>query len=265
MMTEKKKPLISLLFLLVFTVLIFFDCAGISQKSVLSDRELNWAAINKISRINYSHLKTLEGQAQLTVQSAGQAFSAETRIKMKRPDSLYLKIEAALGLDVGVFFANRRNYLLYSPMENICYTGSVDSLQKAPLFDMDISYDKLLEICAGAEIPVQLQYSQTRQGKDHIILSGMVDSLSYTYYLDRAHGLVKKLEIHDPQARLVSLHEFSRFKKINGFTIPHTIRVQRPLTKESLSLFYTQLKINKKMSGKDFYVKIPESAFKVNL
>jgi hypothetical protein len=264
MKIEKKKLLIYS-FLLCLPGFLLFGCAGLSKKPVLTDRELNWVVISQISRNNFNHIKTLQGQAQLTIQSSGQSFNADTRIKMKRPDSLFFKIEAALGLDVGLFFANRQTYLIYSPMQNICYTGSVDSLQKAPLFDIDISYDKLMEIFSGAEIPVKMQQVQMEQEQDCITLAGMADSLYYKYYIDRGHGLVKKLEIRDPQTRLVSLHEFSRFKKIKGVMIPHTIRIQRPLAKESLSLFYTEVKINKKLSGHDFTVKMPENVLKVTL
>ncbi|HPG39124.1 MAG TPA: DUF4292 domain-containing protein [bacterium] len=262
MTVEKKKPLVLLLLLPLF---VLFDCAGVSNKPHLSDSELNWVTVYKISRTNFSHLETLEGQAQLTVQSAGQSYSAETRVKMKRPDSLYFKIEAALGLDVGIFFADRQNYFIYAPMENICYTGAVDSLHKAPLFDIEITFDKLMQLCAGAEILPNMRDPNMHHEGDNIIITGMIDSLACTYYLERGNGLVKKLEIRDPQSRLVAVHEYGRFKKINGVTIPHTIRLQRPLAKESLSLFYTQLKINKKLSGNDFYIKIPDSALKVNL
>jgi len=263
MTTNKKFK--SLFFFTFFMALVFSGCSGLYQQSVFHNRQIDWDTISQLSHNNYGRLKTLDGWAKLTIQSPVQSFTANTHIKLKRPDSLFLKIEAAFGIDVGLFFANRQYYLIYSPMQNICYTGSVDSLQKSPLFDIEISYEKLLQVFAGAEVPVKIYNQQIENNNKNIILYGRTDSLYYKYFLDRRYGLVKKLEVRDEKNNLISLHEFSRFRRINGVTIPQTIKVKRPISKESISLFYTRLKINKEFDQDDFRITLPNNVLKVNL
>ncbi len=260
--TRKRKRIF---FFALFTATVLSGCSGIFQQSVFQNREINWNTISQLSYINYNRLKTLDGRAKLTVQSPVQSFTADTHIRLKRPDSLYLKIEAAFGIDVGLFFANRQQYLIYSPMQNICYTGPVDSLYKAPLFDIEISYDKLLQVFAGAEVPEKIYDQRIEEIDNHVVMSGRTDSLFYKYILDKRYGLVKELQVRDRKNELVFLHEFGRFSRINGVTVPQTIKVKRPKTRESISLFYTRLKINKNFKQDDFSVKLPDSVLKVNL
>jgi len=252
-------------FFALFVVILFSGCAGLFQPSVLHNREINWNTISQLSHNNYDRLKTLDGRAKLSVQSPVQSFTADTHIRLKRPDSLYLKIEAAFGIDVGLFFADRQHYLMYSPMQNICYTGAVDSFYKAPLFDLEISYDNLLQVFAGTQVLEKVYDQRIEKIDDQIILYGRTDSLFYKYTLDKRYGLVKELQVRDEKNELVYLHEFSRFSRINGVTVPQTIRIKRPKTRESISLFYTRLKINKNFKQNDFSVKMPDSVLKVNL
>jgi len=252
-------------FFVFFVVIVFSGCAGLFQRSVFQNRDINWNSISQLSYNNYKRLKTLDGWAKLTVQSPIQSFTADIHIRLKNPDSLYLKIEAAFGIDVGLFFADRQKYLIYSPMQNLCYTGSVDSLYKAPLFDIEISYDKLLQVFAGTELPVKIYDQRIEKNENSVILYGRTDSLFYKYTLETRYGLVKELQIRDAKNELLALHEFSRFSRINGVVLPQTIKVKRPKTREAISLFYTRLKINKKFKQDDFSVKMPESVLKVNL
>ena len=259
-----QKPKI-IFFFVFFVVILFSGCSGLFQQSVFFNREINWNTISQLSYNNYARLKTLDGWAKLSVQSPIQSFTADTHIKLLKPDSLYLKIEAAFGIDVGMFFANRQQYLMYSPMQNICYTGSVDSMYKAPLFDIEISYDKLLQVFAGAQVLEKIYDQRIEKNDNQVILYGRTDSLFYKYILDRRYGLVKEMQVRDKKNDLLALHEFSRFSRINGVTVPQTIKVKRPKTRESISLFYTRLKINKKFKQDDFSVKMPDSVLKVNL
>ncbi|NOY57962.1 MAG: hypothetical protein GXO75_03380 [Calditrichaeota bacterium] len=62
------------------------------------------------------------------------------------------------------------------------------------------------------------------------------------------------------------LEEFDRFVRMNGGVfVPRTIRLQRPVEKQSLTLFYENLVVNKKISKKDFNFKVPQKVLKVTL
>ena len=252
-------------YIAVTAVLLLTGCAGLYQPSVFNNAPVTFERLRQLSRQNEHQIKTLEGWAKLTIKSPMQGFSADTHVMMIKPDSIYFKIEAAFGIDVGVFFADRSRYLLYTPMQNLSYSGSVDSLQKSPFIDLDITYDQLLRSVSGSEHLINLDDRQIIKNDDNITLTGTENGLTYQYTFHPRYGYITRLEITGPDGELVARHEYGRFTKINGVRVPLSIRIIRPERQEMLSLFYSRLRINKKINKDRFDINLPKNVLNINL
>ncbi len=248
-------------------ILLFFfaGCTGFKQQSVFKEKTINLATLQKITQNQYNRIQSLDGWATMTVQSPMQGYNASAHILMKKPDSLFFKIEATFGIDVGMLFADRSRYMIYSPMQNLSYSGHIDSLHKAPFLDMDITFDQLLQTVTGSELLTSLQDWNVTKTEDDIRLSGKYRDDVYLYHFHPVFGNITQLEIVNKDRQTVALHKFSNFKSVNGTRIPFHISINRPLEKQGLSLFYERMKINKSIDKNEFHIKLPDNVLKVNL
>ncbi len=71
--------------------------------------------------------------------------------------------------------------------------------------------------------------------------------------------------IRDGQNRIIQVQEYRRFLRTAGVTLPQMIRVVRPLAKESFTLFYDAVQINRPLPAKNFYLKLPQEVIKIRL
>ena len=219
------------------------------------------AALNK----NYSHLKTMKGWGRLTVETPQMSQSASSRVILNRPDSVYVKVEAVFGIDVGWLFSDRSSFLYYTPHSNICYTGAFDSLKRVNPISFDLTFDRFIQTLAGLEMIPKLKNGRVQQSGDNLLLFGINGNYFHRYWIDPQKGVVIRSEVRDSLNNIIFTTEYQRFTKINDVIIPRTIRIQYPIKKERLTLFYNKIEINKKLSKNDFRTKIPDSALKVQL
>jgi len=262
------KPLpvrISLLrfFFISLSIVLLAGCAGLVQRPVISPQETSWQVIKRAVDRNHQQLKTLKGRARLVVESPQQSFSASSNIVYKKPDSVYVKIEAAFGIDVGLLFADGDSFIIYSPQQNLYYTGSLDSIDLQHFLYFKITFDKLLQALTGTSTIDDLSHARLTKGSDDFVLTS--ENGLIKYWIDPAKGVVKRVEIRDSQNRLWQREEYQRFVSVKGVTLARTIRVLRPQERQSFTLFYSQLDVNGKVSPKDFRIKIPQSALKIPL
>jgi outer membrane lipoprotein-sorting protein len=232
---------------------------------VLQPDETRLHILRDVLKRNYDRLKTLKGRAKMIVETPESAYSATSNITIKKPDSLCIKIEAALGIDVGWLLVDRRSFVLYTPRENRWYAGSTDSLKRNNLIAFEMTFERLLRAMAGMELVQDIERAVIRRDDSKIVVMGLNGEYFHKYWLDPYKGVITRAEVRDRKNRLIMLQEFERFVELAGVRIPRTIRMQRPSEKESMTLFYTRLKINGRLSKKDFALKIPESAEKIEL
>jgi len=246
------------LFLSVF--LLCAGCTKVVHRPVFSPDENRWEIVRQNLLHNYSRLRTLKGQAKLIIETPQAAYSANASILINRPDSLYMKIEAALGIDIGSLFADRSRFVLYAPMQNTCYVGSTDSMDLDAFISFDLSYAKLLQALMGMELAHGTKKGVLKPSNNTLIYTGNNGQYQYKYQIDPYQGVVTKMFIRDKNNQIVLLKEFSRFVELSGVKIPRTIRLMRPEKKESLTLFYKQLTINGRIAAKDFRIRVPENS-----
>ncbi|NIA30969.1 MAG: DUF4292 domain-containing protein [Actinobacteria bacterium] len=253
--------------IIAMIALVFLaGCASVLRGPAINPQETNWQVVTQILQNNFERLRTLQGWGRLVVETPQMAYNASSTVVFKSPDSLFVKIEAIFGLDVGTLFADRDTYRLYIPSHNTCYTGSTDSMALSQFIAFDLSLDKLIHTLSGLETAQGLSKGILKKDKKGLILWGNDGTYIHKYWIDPKKGVVTRGEIRNKSNQTVLLEEFDRFIRMDGGVIvPRTIRLQRPLEKQSLTLFYENLVVNKKVSEKDFKFKVPQKVLKVTL
>lgn len=249
----------------MLTVLAVLHCGRQPGQSSHAPNALSQGAIRERIAINFNGLQALKGQANLTVETPEESFTATARIWFHRPDSLFIIVEAAFGIDVGRLYAAGDRFILYLPRQNLCYTGSTGNLPLSEFISYDMSYSELLRMLFGEEYPEIEQGFECVPAGNEWRLGGRKDSLTCRYLYDNSKGLLLEAEGRDSSGALLWQKKFSRFKKKNKVTIAQSIRFQQPEENRAIALFYQNVSINEKVTIKNQKLRIPNNAQRIEL
>ena len=270
---------------LFFYFFIIFGCAGRAPKF-----ERDWQPRDLYARVveNYRRLQTFRGEGPLTVESPQARLSAPAQILVLKPDSIFIKVEAVLGIDAGFFFADRRQFATFSPLENLYFFGETEKVRELTFFQMDLTYDEMMSGMVGAALPYfDSTFTIAREGGTYRLegrrpqhlaeewqANGMtqyaaaeLDSAAWRviYWVDAERGVVVKAEERDAQGALYARQDFKRFRQVRGVWLPQLIQMQRPALKERLTIFYNHIAINNKIAATEFVIRVPQNARRVDL
>lgn len=122
-----------------------------------------------------SRLQTFRGMATLSVVSSLGPFRGTLQILVKMPDSLWIKVEGPLGLDLLQGLIGGDSALVYSPMEKTAYRGDLFQVQSMGLFPMDTDSPGLMLAMLGLLLPVDtdtLGIELSTDDRDYILHFG---------------------------------------------------------------------------------------------
>jgi hypothetical protein len=212
---------------------------------------------------NFDRLNTFQGQARLIIEFAGSGYDGYALVYLIRPDSLFVKTEAILGIDVGALFLDHRYFAAYAPRENVLYYGEREILRLHDFLDVEIETDELYEALTGM---VQVEVNATSQlkydGNQILLLTAHEGGLN-KYWISPKHYLVTRSEHYDETGNVVLRKELTRVRKNNGLVLPQTIKVTRPGDRERITVVYRKQTLNRKIDASAFKMKTAKNADKV--
>ena len=239
---------------------------GCAARRELLPTETRLQVIRAAVEQNNAELTSLSGRAQVVVESPQQSFSGEAVVNILKPDSLYVRIEALLGMDVGVLKADRRRFLIFAPTEKTAFFGAgADTLRLAAFLGFDMTFDQLMQVVSGTASIGHLQKPAVQAVGDNIVVTGRAQQMHYEYTVNSQYGAVTRLVLRDPNGAMVRMEEYKQFMRRGNVRLPRYIRVMRPAQKESLTLFYHQINVNVPLSAGDFAVRLPADVIKIRL
>lgn len=251
---------------LLLLIVLIVGCMPSARRPAPSPDEIRLPYIRTKLEKTQSALRTLAGRGKITVESPGQAFTGQVNVFLKMPDSLFVKLEALLGLDAGMFFFDHRSVAVFLPMDRVVYIGGAeDTLRLKPLLGFDVTRDEALQLVTGRVSLEELREASVTRNENGLLVTGRVDERRYEYAIDNRIGAVTRVVIRDEHDHITQVQEYRRFLRTGGVTLPQTIRVVRPQAKESFTLFYEDVQINRPLSAKHFYLKLPPEVIKIRL
>ena len=245
--------------ILVLTSLILFivGCAG----SSFLRRPLPDASFDSLVSGLQEHalrLRTYEGRGQMMAVSSDGGFRGTVRIVGKLPDSLWIKVEGPLGIDVmrGVF--GRGRVVLYYPRENVAYEGSMCRMQESGFIPMNLPDQDVMLGMLGLVVPETIL--------DGAVLSDSSDSRRYYFrlegdeevWIEPKGPVVARWEKRNGEGELLWDWEGEDFRKRGGVRLPRVVRMTRYQPRERVTFFYEAIKVNGRMRSGWFDIQIPE-------
>ena len=242
---------------LFICIIQFQRCAGPFQWSGPLPEIDPDILINKL-QIQANKLQTFQGRAKITVASSLGAFSGSLTIIAKQPDSIFMKIEGPLGIDLGSALFGGDTILVYNAWDNLAYKGSVRNIGIRDFLPMSSNPPLLTSSMFGILIP-DLAYkdnlhSVSAQGKQYVLTF----SNGELFWVRPKGPVVTRWEQYTSEQKKLWSWEASKFRNERGLQIPYIIRMTAHQPRQRLTLYYENMKINRSLKSSWFNMKIPE-------
>lgn len=252
-----------LIFIIFSSIGIFTHCATILKSKIPDISNITPEDIQTNVNQNYQKLSNFEGQARVIIELPGAGYNGYSDVYVNMPDSVLVKTEAILGIDIGVLFFDHQYFGAYAPKENSFYYGEIEILDLRDFLQVELQTEELYEVLTGlTQIHVD---SSSKLGFDNgkFLLTTLWPKGEVRYWIDPKKYNVTKCYLVNEDGETILKKEFSRFKKYNGLVLPRTVRLTRPKAKERLTVYYTKQKINTPISPEKFKLKIPKNAKRI--
>lgn len=248
-------------FVIFCSTSLLLNCATTSKIPNLS----NFSPEVLQSRVarNLQNLQSFEGKARVIIELPGKGYNGFANIFMKLPDSVYVKTEAILGIDIGGLFLDQRFFAAYAPRDNILYYGEAESLDLRDFLEIEIDTDELFEVFTGLNQIVVNDTSKLVFAGGKFVITTQLNQQSLIYEVDPDKYIVTKSRLVDAEGKTILLKEYRRLRKIKGLVLPQIIKLTRPQARERITVYYTSQKVNKKIAAEKFKIKPAKNAKRV--
>lgn len=261
-----KKYLIPFLLLIEFIPLIFNGCVP-SKPSEEVELLPSERLINKLE-VNRRRIRNFEGSGTIEVKSSKLNNSANFRVVIQKPDSIYLSIMGAFGIELAQILVTKENFVFYDALENTAYEGVPTNDLLQDIFHIDLPFNDIIDAFVGAVNLTQNLYKVPDDYKvdfDQYVLT-YVDSLMNTktqYRVDIRELGITKYTFWDGKGDIALQGKYSKFNLIQGVPVPYKIEVQRALENQLINIDYKKIEANDKDISIDFSVPKDASIIKI--
>lgn len=253
---------ISFLLLLSFGGL-FGSCAAPSKSRALDISDLTPEDIqSRVSR-NFKTLKSFQGKARVIIELPGSGNQGFSEIFINFPDSVFVKTEAILGIDIGALFIDRRYFGAYAPRENTLYYGEAALLDLRDFLEIELSTEELYEVLTGLNQISISPASEISIQDGSCLITTPLEEGEMVYWVDPKKFVVLKSQLFDGTGEAILTKEFQRFRKNKGVMLPKHIRLTRPQARERITVYYTKQEINRPIEAKNFKLRIASNAKRI--
>jgi len=248
--------LLSQISLIVFS-LFFWGCVPskpLDEIEILPSERL----INKLEA-NRRKIRNFEGVGVLKIQSERYDNSANFRIVMQKPDSIYLTILGPFGIELAQALVTNDRYIFYDAIENTAYKGDVNADILKDIFKINLSFSDLMDAFVGSVNMTQNLYKQPDSYEvdyDKYILT-YIDPDNYItsiYKVDIRELSITDYKLTAADGSVNIEGKYSNFELVENVAIPFSIRIENKLADQVLSIDYRNIVANQQGLYIDFIV-----------
>jgi len=249
------------LILLLLTALIFNACSGSGGNDLdkVQVKELK----EKVNS-NSSLIETMEASGNIAFDSPEQSGQGWIEVRIKKPDSVFVKIEGPFGISIAQALITRYDFIYYNVQENRAILGPTNDINIGAILRIKVSFDELLSGFSGGfmlhENIIDTLNAESENGLYTVYAPR--EPGTQKYFIDPAIFTVQKYNSYDENKKTVVEVNYGNYfeESASGKTVyfPSSIKINNPEKKQSVYVDYVNKTFNK--SDIKFNIKIPKSA-----
>jgi len=222
------------------------SCAPRRSGVLLDTEQVRPAELLALVAKGGEKLRSMSGKGSLAFESPEFAGSAFFSLSLKKPDSLLLKLEGPFGIDMGMLFVDREQYLIYNGLENSVIRGSPQESTFRSLIPIDLTHEQLLEAFSGV-FTVKGDVRRVREftvEEEQFRLRLPCGNEECIYWIDPENLLVRRyLRRTSGGTTLVDAVSDAITEQGEIFA-PRRITVVFPESRRRVSVYYSSLQLN---------------------
>lgn len=247
-------------------LLVLAACSGSS-----GNNELESIPVKDIKeRVNRNSvlIESMEASGNIAFDSPEQSGTGWIEVKIKKPDTVYVRIEGPFGISIANALITRNDFIYYNAQENKAITGSSTPINIGAILRIKVTFDELISGFTGSfmfpDSPGDSTVANSENGMYLLEQSIMQEEVKgkQKFYIDPSLFTVNKYNSLDG-ANLtqveVNYQNYSE-ESASGKSLyfASSIKINNPGKKQSVYVDYVNKEFNK--SGLTFKMKIPKSA-----
>ncbi|HJY62737.1 MAG TPA: DUF4292 domain-containing protein [Ignavibacteria bacterium] len=249
--------------LLILTAVLFISCTG-SQRT---GGELDPVSVKDLKgRINKNStaIETLEASGNISFDSPENSGTGWLELKIKKPDTVFVKIEGPFGISIANALITRTDFTYYNVQDNKVIYGPSTDINIGAILRLKVSFDDLINGFTGSFI---LNESETdtlnaEVEKNKYLIKNPKTEATEKYYVEPIFYRLNSYYVvnsNDETLIEVNYSDYQEEAVASGkVNFPYNVKIKNPQKSQSVYIEYINKEINKKNIS--FKMKIPKSA-----
>jgi hypothetical protein len=253
---------------LCFGMPIILSCASLTG-SRSSPRE--WSQPKTYLEVNNDNINkicTFSAKGYFTMQTAEFNKQATVTVLIKIPDTLKVKLEGPLGIDIATLFIDAKTFVLILHRQETTVSGLLDTLDfRNLLFNFtgiylpeqgisikDVRSELIAFFIGGSLVNINTVFPISDSGnrKSPFMFKNAEAPVEELYEFPFQSGQLKKVTIRDENGILRVEKLFSRYKLYSGIAVPRQVIYTFYQEKGEIGLQYLQVAVNKNIKPEAF-------------
>jgi len=223
----------------VILFLALFLSACTSPKLTLDTEKVSFNELLDFIQTGEDGLKTLKASCRISVDS--EEFSGN------------------FFANVYSLFIGKKRFIFYNQMTNKFYNGSVKEFENKNLFQFPLKMKELINIFAAKENLPSMKIEDYKIDNGLYFINATNRNDRYNIWVDNSAGRIVELSLSRDN-QIVLTHEYGEFVTAGKSYFPRKIKMVRPVEKQSVSIYYTNLSINEEIDRENFIINIADNA-----
>lgn len=242
---------------------LFYSCSGSQQQS----EDLNPISIKELkSRINQNSIliETLEASGNIAFDSPDNSGSGWLELRIKKPDTVYVKIEGPFGISIANALITRSDFIYYNVQDNKVISGPSTDINIGAVLRIKVSFDDLINGFTGSFILTENANDSSNADveKNSYLIKNPKGKEIEKFFVEPTFFRLKKYNVIGVRNESLVEVDYSDYQEESvspsKVYFPHNIIIKNPQKNQSVYIEYVNKEINKK--DLSFKMKIPKSA-----
>jgi outer membrane lipoprotein-sorting protein len=245
-----------------FTLIVILACSGAKENRVLE--KIPVKEIKQRVNEQFNRIQSLEAEGTIAFDSPDMSNSGYIELSLRKPDSIYFKIEGPFGIDIASALITRKDFVYYNVQENKVIMGPTTALNIGAILRIKVSFDELINSFSGS-------FHFSDEDSDSIdaasennfyVLQVKKDYIKKKYHIDPETYSVNNYSVFNSKGKIILDVNYSKFETESteeGIVyFPDQVTIHRPDVRQTVWLYYQSKEINK--NDLNFKIKYPKSA-----
>jgi len=247
---------------LLLLALLLTGCTN--PKFVLDTRQVSFRQLLDYVENEQQKIQSLQAVSRITIDSKEFSGHFYANILYQQSDSLLITVNGFFGLDAGNVFIGKDRFIFYNQITNKFYNGTLQDFKTKNFMQFPMTISELSNMLLGKENFTIMKIVDYSVQQNSFLIKAQNGDLNYDIWIDDQIGHIFKLHAYKDD-QLVFTREYGDFVKQNGVYFPRKIVMTQAEEKQSVAIYYTELKINREINRNKFNIKISDTAQQIDL